>query len=287
MSGLVTFKECSSTPDNPPAGYLRMYTEGGDAKVVDSSGTVTVLGGNTTEEIQDIVGALIVGGSGITATYNDGANTLTIEITPATLTLINSALQSGDNVSTLTNDSGYLTETTHDALPSDNPHGVTAAQVNAYTQTEVDNLLYTDSLIKISNSSGSVGVNNTTTSATYMTLSFTTPAAGDYDLDWFYIWSLNDTGQDFECEIRLDGVVISGDEHMQEPKDTGGAGVVLSNTTGGTSNTSTNQRHRASGFEPQVTLTAAAHTLSIHWSGSAAGDLAAIYKGALRVRRAD
>lgn len=37
----------------------------------------------------------------------------------------------GDNISNFTNDLGYLTETTHDALPADNPHAVTAAQVGA------------------------------------------------------------------------------------------------------------------------------------------------------------
>src|SRR5690606_36082003 len=42
---------------------------------------------------------------------------------------IASALQPGDNVSGLNNDAGYLTETTHDNLPQDNPHGVTASQV--------------------------------------------------------------------------------------------------------------------------------------------------------------
>jgi len=44
---------------------------------------------------------------------------------------IATALQPGDNISQLTNDAGYLDEAAHDALPQDNPHGVTAAQVGA------------------------------------------------------------------------------------------------------------------------------------------------------------
>lgn len=81
--------------------------------------------------------------------------------------VISSAVQPGDNVSGLANDAGYLTETTHDALPKDNPHGVTKAQVglgnvdntsdlnkpvsgpqqNAINQAEADANQYTDNSI--------------------------------------------------------------------------------------------------------------------------------------------
>ena len=57
----------------------------------------------------------ISGSGGIqTITNNDGnisvvgSNNITINISPALLSVINSALQSGDNISELTNDAGYL-----------------------------------------------------------------------------------------------------------------------------------------------------------------------------------
>ena len=54
---------------------------------------------------------------------------ITDAATSAQGALADTAVQPGDNVSDLTNDVGYLTETTHDALPQDNPHGVTKEQV--------------------------------------------------------------------------------------------------------------------------------------------------------------
>ena len=53
----------------------------GSVEVIDSSGLITsaALGAANTENIQDVVGAMVVGGTNITATYNDGAGTLTID----------------------------------------------------------------------------------------------------------------------------------------------------------------------------------------------------------------
>jgi hypothetical protein len=53
----------------------------GSVEVIDSSGEITAaaLGTSTTENIQDTVGAMVVGGTNITATYDDGAGTLTLD----------------------------------------------------------------------------------------------------------------------------------------------------------------------------------------------------------------
>ena len=52
----------------------------GSVEVIDSSGAITsaALGAANTENIQDTVGAMVVGGTNITATYDDGAGTLTL-----------------------------------------------------------------------------------------------------------------------------------------------------------------------------------------------------------------
>jgi len=53
----------------------------GTTEVINSSGEITAaaLGSSNTEATQDIVGAMVVGGSNITATYDDGAGTLTLD----------------------------------------------------------------------------------------------------------------------------------------------------------------------------------------------------------------
>ena len=53
----------------------------GTTEVINSSGEITAaaLGSSNTEATQDIVGAMVVAGSNITATYDDGAGTLTLD----------------------------------------------------------------------------------------------------------------------------------------------------------------------------------------------------------------
>lgn len=147
-------------------------------------------------------------------------------------------------------------------------------------------LPFYDSIKKISNDVDQVGINQTTTLEDWLVLNVTIPETGNYDIDWTYVWSFNDGSQDFIAQILLDGSPISTySEHVQEPKDSAGAGVNLLNTTGGVTNTGTNQRHRTTGFEPERNLTAGAHTVTIQWAGSQANDEAAIYEGAIRIKR--
>lgn len=53
----------------------------GTTEVINSSGEITAaaLGASNTEATQDIVGAMVVGGTNITATYDDSAGTLTLD----------------------------------------------------------------------------------------------------------------------------------------------------------------------------------------------------------------
>lgn len=147
-------------------------------------------------------------------------------------------------------------------------------------------LPFYDSAKKVSNAVDQAGINQTTTFETYLELTTNIPETGNYDIDWRYVWSFNDGAQDFRAQILLDGSPISTfNEHVQEPKDTAGTGVVLLTTAGGTANTGTNQRHRTSDFEPSVNLTAGIHTITIQWAGSQANDEAAIYEGAIRIKR--
>jgi len=147
-------------------------------------------------------------------------------------------------------------------------------------------LPFHSSIKKISDAVGSVGVNQTTTLETYLTLNVNIPETGNYDIDWTFVWSSNDTGQDFISDFFLDNNPISVySRQVQEPADSGGLGINLSNTTGGVTNTGTNQRYRYSSFEPSYPLTSGNHTLEIKWAGSSTNDEAAIYEGSIRIKR--
>jgi len=125
-------------------------------------------------------------------------------------------------------------------------------------------------------------VNNTNTLFTQLTLNTTIPETGNYKIEWYYEWSLNDGAQDFIANISVDATVIAN--QRQEPKDTAGTGINLPNTTGGTTNTGTNQRQPASGLKV-VNLAAGARSITIDFAGSANGDAAAMYQSVLTITR--
>jgi hypothetical protein len=126
-------------------------------------------------------------------------------------------------------------------------------------------------------------VNDTSTLFQFLRLSASIPAAGDYKIACSYSWSLNDGAQDFVAQLDVnDGTVIH--EHRQEPKDVGGGGIVLPNTTGGTTNTGTDQRHPASFFDV-INLPAGPVTVDLDFAGSQAALAAAIYRGAITIER--
>lgn len=98
----------TTDPSAAPAGYIDFYNKNGQYFFINDAGTITAVA-TTAESIQDVVGALLSGSTGMDVTYNDVANTLTIGINSVTYALITGALQPGDNVSELTNDAGYTT----------------------------------------------------------------------------------------------------------------------------------------------------------------------------------
>lgn len=125
-------------------------------------------------------------------------------------------------------------------------------------------------------------INNTTTEEDFLILNATTPVAGEYKIDWAATWSGNDGAQDNIIRLYADGVVMW--TNIQEPKDTAGTGIVLPDTTGGTSNSGTNQRHNFSMFDI-ISLSAGAVEIKITIDSSANNDLQAIYKGVVSIRK--
>lgn len=83
--GALSLPVLSSDPtETPDVGKLFFYIVGGSIKYKTSDGNIFVLAtGVSPEEVQDIIGAAIVGGDGINFSYNDAANALEISINRA------------------------------------------------------------------------------------------------------------------------------------------------------------------------------------------------------------
>jgi hypothetical protein len=121
----------------------------------------------------------------------------------------------------------------------------------------------------------------TTTSTTFQQfMRYTTPsvAAGDYLIQWFYIWNHDATTSDFEGRVQVDDTTDLIDPsgtgiHKAEPKDAAGGGV------GGST-----QRYTASGMR-EVTLTAATHNIDIDYRTDVGGTSSTIYHGVIVVWR--
>jgi len=259
MGGKYTPKICTDVPDAPEPGFITLFFKDAQWQFIDENGVVSFFTVDP-ESVQDIVGAMTIGGQGIDVVYDDGAGTLTISIDGPTWTLIQNAIQPGDNVSELVNDAGYLTETTHDALPSDNPHGVTAAQVGAdpigtaaaavtahensiTNHDDIDTAGATNGQVLTwdgsnwipGTPSGGGGAktvffnntadnNNTDTPKTFLTGNFNFDDTKQYLITSSYRWSLNVTQRNFEGDLTIGGVAQEPWQHRDEPHDSGGGG---------------------------------------------------------------
>lgn len=76
----------SSNPNKPSSGELGLFAANdGYIYKIDENGIVTQISagsaGKTTEEVEDIVSALLTGGTSISLTYDDANDTLTIDNT--------------------------------------------------------------------------------------------------------------------------------------------------------------------------------------------------------------
>lgn len=159
--------ENSASVENASPGFLRFFVDGGSLKYKDELGSeFTLATGVTQEQVEDIIGALSVGGNGIDIVYDDNTPSLTFSVDESELDHellqnigtnshdeIDQHIAASDNphsvtaaqvgadpvgtgasevaahVGVMDPHTQYLTETKHDNLPSDNPHNVSASQV--------------------------------------------------------------------------------------------------------------------------------------------------------------
>jgi hypothetical protein len=117
--------ELSTSIDTPDSGFIKLFNENNQLRYKLSDGSVRTLStGVTPEEVQDIVGAFIQGGTACSVTYDDNGNVLIINVE-----------QSQINTSLLNNDAQFQSATQVIAAVNshanliNNPHSVTKSQV--------------------------------------------------------------------------------------------------------------------------------------------------------------
>jgi len=118
---------------------------------------------------------------------------------------------------------------------------------------------------------------------TYMTFTPDLPEAGEYELKLSFRWSINSTTVNFLSHIRDGNGDFIFPLHL-EGKDSAGIGIVVNNSTGGTTNTGTDQFdffHR----EQVVTLPAGTQTFILEFRGQTANQEPTIYDAYMSIKR--
>ena len=191
------------TPDSPDWVELFYNIALGSYAFKKSDGSVQTLStGVTAEQVQDIVGAFIQQGTGITVNYDDGGNVMTIGIATVTFNKIESALQPGANISVLINDSNFQTDTQ-----------VTNAINNAIASQVIgDNYEDFEDLDTFSTTSNSF--------VTAYTFTTTVKQPGRYRIFFKYKYEPSATSDDDLFRLNIDSTEDNW-ENQVEGKDTG------------------------------------------------------------------
>jgi|GEM_PF-3632616 len=121
-----------------------------------------------------------------------------------------------------------------------------------------------------------------TTFAQYLSLTVDVPVTADYMLFVRQTTSINSITVNFESHVLLDGNFFLIN-HI-ENKDSGGTGIVVPNTTGGTTDTGTDQMITKTGFD-RFSLTAGVHTFTLEFRGQTANQEATIYSADMYLKR--
>jgi len=116
----------------------------------------------------------------------------------------------------------------------------------------------------------------------YLTLTANIPVAGEYLLLMSHRFSLNATNVNFESHVLFNGQFFLP-THV-EPKDSFGTGLNVANTTGGTTNTGTDNFDTRSGLV-RLTLPVGTASFTLEFRGQTANQEATVYEAEMYIKR--
>ena len=112
---------------------------------------------------------------------------------------------------------------------------------------------------------------------TFLTLTVDVKIAGDYKLEYSYLWSSNSTSDNFLMRL-LDENNFAWATNIMEPTDATGSGISVQRVdSGGQFNSNTSQRIPATGFTIVPNLSIGVHDFHLQMAGSAVNKRNAIY----------
>lgn len=117
----------------------------------------------------------------------------------------------------------------------------------------------------------------------YLTLNADIPVAGDYILFMSHRVSLNATNVNFESHVLHNGDFFIPTHY--EPQDSFGAGIVVANSTGGTTNTGTDNFQTFSGMVTFAGLPTGPQTFILEFRGQTANQEATVYEAEMFLKR--
>lgn len=122
----------SSAPSSPVAGQIYFNTTA--AVLYFYNGTEWVPASGSTEVIQDVIGSSVIGGTGLTATYNDGLGETTIDLDNTAVSHGSYGGSASKTVSFTVDQQGRLT------AASDTNISITASQVSDFNEAAQDTI---------------------------------------------------------------------------------------------------------------------------------------------------
>lgn len=117
----------------------------------------------------------------------------------------------------------------------------------------------------------------------YLPFTVNIPVTGDYAFIMSYRYSINTTTSNFEAHLEKDGdfLLIT----HAEAQDAAGTGILVPNSTGGTTNTGTDIFATITGYHNFVGLAAGSHTFNLEFRGQAINQEPTIYEAEMLIKR--